>query len=437
MKKDFLKSIMALFAGALISFSLVACGDESTDNSGNNGNNNTEQPENENPVADGDVMTPEQQKQKLEAVAKQFLSYVKASDFTDVRDLAKDLKTKYDGVEPSEDLGQWWNKTLDNITTYIGGGEFYSEYQRLYSAAQVKGHFTISNGQWIRTEANDLQISLKDSQGRDCVATLTTSGSTKKLFVGEDTDREYNNYNYFDYIYNNYVNVPQNINLVATVGGQQWVNVTLTTDLSQVSEMVDLTKDRASVTMNATVKSFNINLTRAVYQAQGQAAVALTLKKDNTQLLSVNVEGSTKVSGSSESPKLAGGNISNMNVDVLGQVQAKGNVDITAIMNETDGEISDEATARQVAEKISSHLKNIGIYYDNGETRRAWLGAAATQHNKSYNPYWSVGAVICFQDGTKYKFDDYFEETNWQSVINIANQIADDFNNLINSLNVR
>lgn len=433
MRKNFINFASALLMGVVVSVSLVACGDDGGSSSSGGG---AVQPGNDDPVVDGQTMSSAEQKQKLESVATQFMGYAKASDFTDIRDLANDLKTLYKDVD-SRDVGEWWEQTLDNITEYISGDDYYAEYKRVYSTAQIKGHFTISNGKWIRTDANDLQISVKDSKGRDCVATLTTSGSTKTIFVGESSDRDYqyvdgaSKYTYS--YYKNYADIPQNISLVATVGGQQMVRVDITTDINAINEELDLTRDRYNVTVNATVKNYNVNVSRFIYQAQGQAAITTTVKKDNVQLLSVIVEGTTKVSGGNGRYELTDANAQNINVDVLGQLQVKGSLDVIGVIN-AGNEInsSDETTAKRAAENMTILMKNLGIFYDGGSQKRAWVEAEAFQKRSGY---WNVRPVVCFDDGTKYAIDEYFTESSWKTVIDSANKVIRDFDNLIKSLN--
>ena len=344
------------------------------------------------------------------------------------RDLANDLKTLYKDVD-GRDVGEWWEQTLDNITEYISGDDYYAEYKRVYSTAQIKGHFTISNGKWIRTDANDLQISVKDSKGRDCVATLTTSGNTKRVFISTENKHGY----YHTDSYRNYADIPQNISLVATVGGQQMVKVDITTDINAINEELDLTRDRYNVTVNATVKNYNVNVSRLIYQAQGQAAITTTVKKDNVQLLSVIVEGTTKVSGGNGRYELTDANAQNINVDVLGQLQVKGSLDVIGGIN-VGNEIksSDETTAKRAAENMTILMKNIGIFYDGGSQKRAWVEAEAFQKRSGY---WNVRPVVCFDDETKYAFDEYFTESSWKTVIDSANKVIRDFDNLIKSLN--
>ena len=425
MRKKIINFASALLMGVVVSVSLVACGDDGGSSSSGGG---AVQPGNDDPVVDGQTMSSAEQKQKLESVATQFMGYAKASDFTDIRDLANDLKTLYKDVD-SRDVGEWWEQTLDNITEYISGDDYYAEYKRVYSTAQIKGHFTISNGKWIRTDANDLQISVKDSKGRDCVATLTTSGNTKRVFISTENKHGY----YHTDSYRNYADIPQNISLVATVGGQQMVKVDITTDINAINEELDLTRDRYNVTVNATVKNYNVNVSRLIYQAQGQAAITTTVKKDNVQLLSVIVEGTTKVSGGNGRYELTDANAQNINVDVLGQLQVKGSLDVIGVIN-AGNEInsSDETTAKRAAENMTILMKNIGIFYDGGSQKRAWVEAEAFQKRSGY---WNVRPVVCFDDGTKYAFDEYFTESSWKTVIDSANKVIRDFDNLIKSLN--
>ena len=211
------------------------------------------------------------------------------------------------------------------------------------------------------------------------------------------------------------------------------VRVDITTDINAINEELDLTRDRYNVTVNATVKNYNVNVSRFIYQAQGQAAITTTVKKDNVQLLSVIVEGTTKVSGGNGRYELTDANAQNINVDVLGQLQVKGSLDVIGVIN-AGNEInsSDETTAKRAADNMTILMKNLGIFYDGGSQKRAWVEAEAFQKRSGY---WNVRPVVCFDDGTKYAFDEYFTESSWKTVIDSANKVIRDFDNLIKSLN--
>ena len=92
MRKNFINFASALLMGVVVSVSLVACGDDGGSSSSGGG---AVQPGNDDPVVDGQTMSSAEQKQKLESVATQFMGYAKASDFTDIRDLANDLRAFY------------------------------------------------------------------------------------------------------------------------------------------------------------------------------------------------------------------------------------------------------------------------------------------------------------------------------------------------------
>jgi hypothetical protein len=111
----------------------------------------------------------------------------------------------------------------------------------------------------------------------------------------------------------------------------------------------------------------------------------------------------------------------------------KGSLDVTGVIN-AGNEIksSDETTAKRAADNMTILMKNIGIFYDGGSQKRAWVEAEAFQKRSGY---WNVRPVVCFDDGTKYAFDEYFTESSWKTVIDSANKVIRDFDNLIKSLN--
>ena len=213
MKHSYILSALPLAAAALV---FTACGDDKI----------TEDPTlPENPdvtidgpsIEDSKPISPEDQKEYLEGVAEAFMKLTPASDFKVYADLANYCSEHFDGDRYDwDDVDDWaddvWNsliaKTGERQDEGYNYTNIYTSYDALIAASNFTGHFEDRGDHWQRTNANDLQFAFKDDSGSQVVATLTTSGSTKKLNIGEIQEydhgdyREVERYNdYYDYYY--------------------------------------------------------------------------------------------------------------------------------------------------------------------------------------------------------------------------------------------
>ena len=112
---------------------------------------------------------------------------------------------------------------------------------------------------------------MEDQYGKDCVATLTTGGNIKKVYVGKDT--EWNDwYSIYDdsihkYVYHEYydcyertIAVPERMELVFKQDSKTLVKVVVNVDLSSMrGEEFDLSKDAYSMSVNTFVNDYGHN----------------------------------------------------------------------------------------------------------------------------------------------------------------------------------
>ena len=126
-------------------------------------------------------------------------------------------------------------------------------------ASNFTGHFTASNGRWIKTNASDLQFIFTDKRNRQCVLKLETSGSVKKVHAYDDDDwiGYDDSFSGNTHIYNEYydrtqytIGVPERIVVTLTQGDSQVVQTTINIDLGSLSgEEFDISKNNFSVSM--------------------------------------------------------------------------------------------------------------------------------------------------------------------------------------------
>ncbi len=426
--KKFTRVMVALLT--LTTF-FVACGGDDSDSDNGGG-----------PSSGGtSIMTSEQQKSKMETIAKEFMSYFKASNFQNVVDITKYANETYnDDNYNSDAVNRWWSDCLDAITELNGVSGYSKNYIRLYIASNFVGHFNAntSTKKWEYTSASDLQFTFKDKKGNTCTATLSTSGEKKKVYVGDSFDYNWDNYTSEtdEYRYKNYIMVPENINVTFTQSGTTIASIVVTTELSGMSSVdYDLSKDSYSATCKMTVNDYTFNTSKVAY-SPSSASVSLTVSKGSKTLISMSVS----ASGSVTNDQVEEGNISNVgtvniNMDILGELQVKGTCSscskFKSYMEKADANDNNESTYKSYILQANS-LLDIGLYYDNSNTKQASVFLEPFQQDDYYERNWYCEPVLKFSDGTTYStFEAFFDETSFQDVIDKFNALIDEYTDMV------
>jgi len=245
------------------------------------------------------ALTPEENKERLSKIGKDFINAIPASDFNELDQLATHIKNNYCSTDYQvEDVENWADRCFKSLieSTWTGDATDYATYKytrRIYELSQFRGHLTYNGSKWVVEEANDLQATCTDQNGQQVVARLTTSGAVKKVYIGEiemDEDYKYDGGSYRDFYEMDeaYAVIPEIITITLTRGNQALVTVTVTTDLRSVSgENFDLSKDGAVVAVRAQLAGYDINCQRIAAKANtaGGLYAKFTVSKGGRSLL--------------------------------------------------------------------------------------------------------------------------------------------------------
>ena len=166
-------------------------------------------------------MSQVEQKEKIDAVGREFLSYLEASDFKEMKNTFRYIGNtfcKYS--DQTNEVANWWEACVNAITqkqtlgndtvreeyhneyyyydrSYIYNYYYhYSDITRIYAASQFVGHFKVENNQWVKEagQADDLQFTCQDENGQICTVKLTATGATKKVYVGDSRNEDWYNF---------------------------------------------------------------------------------------------------------------------------------------------------------------------------------------------------------------------------------------------------
>lgn len=386
------------------------------------------------------------EKELLEETGIAFTKKFKAADHTNLKDLFNVMKD-YDATVLDKEAEARFNALKEALGTDSIGVDrwgyisYFTNYRRILSAAAFTGHFKVEGNAWNYTEdADDLRAEFTDADGNPVVATVKTSGDTKRIHVGtQELYRRYlsNGYEY-DAI-DNFVDLPEHISVTLTRGDSTIVDVNVDFDLSQItSSHLSATKDGFGCVVTAKLNNVEVDVLRCAYTAMKGAEVAVRMKMDGKTLFTtgINTNGYVDIKdgdrGISEDEAFSNLKDGNLWLNILGWVQLKGNVaDIQQIYKLS----KDLHEFRKDGERYSSRVNDINnlvdakLYYRqepkvygrvtlSPDCETDWRG----------DEEWILHTDITFvSDQSSYAIDTYFNEDSFSTLIDTFNDLLDDF----------
>lgn len=466
------KLVSLLLIGSVFSLSsaLVSCGgdDDSVDS----------------PIVDPDpivpeepskneAMTPLEQKEYLDVIARGFMDKTPASDFNEISKLCNHISNTYTDNYDWDEVGDWGSEIFESLKESLGTtdkeqekdswGEYnyiYTNYKALVMASNFKGQFKAIGNKWELSKADDLQFIFSDQYGKECVLKLVTSGNVKKVFIGNiDEWVDYKSNSTDDYyISNDYydrtqltVGVPENIVVTLTQGGSQVVKVTVKLNIGDLSnDKFDLSKNQLTAsTLVELNNGYKFNVSQVAYNGNNKTSVSFDMSKNGESLASVafssDISGipscniDAMVSGNIDEEDFNNSNMKNVYVklDIMGKLQIQGTLSdvrkFTDYINEADDNDDDEKTFKSYVNQANS-LANFNLFYDGKSTKQATVTLEAFEE-ESWNgiKYWYMEPMLNFYDGSSYStFDAFFNDKDFKSVIDAFEKLADNYASLIN-----
>ena len=466
------KLVSLLLIGSVFSLSsaLVSCGgdDDSVDSPIVNPDPIVPEEPSKN-----EAMTPLEQKEYLDVIARGFMDKTPASDFNEISKLCNHISNTYTDNYDWDEVGDWGSEIFESLKESLGTtdkeqekdswGEYnyiYTNYKALVMASNFKGQFKAIGNKWELSKADDLQFIFSDQHGKECVLKLVTSGNVKKVFIGNIDEWVDYNYDYSNdyYISNDYydrtqltVGVPENIVVTLTQGGSQVVKVTVKLNIGDLSnDKFDLSKNQLTAsTLVELNNGYKFNVSQVAYNGNNKTSVSFDMSKNGESLASVafssDISGipscniDAMVSGNIDEEDFNNSNMKNVYVklDIMGKLQIQGTLSdvrkFTDYINEADDNDDDEKTFKSFVNQANS-LANFNLFYDGKSTKQATVTLEAFEE-ESWNgiKYWYMEPMLNFYDGSSYStFDAFFNDKDFKSVIDAFEKLADNYASLIN-----
>ena len=324
------------------------------------------------------------------------------------------------------------------------------KWDRTYTIdmTDAKGHYTLDaegKGAKVAGDFKDLQIAFT-AEGHNYVADITFTNSDKTFILSEDESK-------VDYYYDadeNYVycegmvrhekdilKVPATMKANFTVDGKKQFTAegAMTFNGYESLEEAPVVKNiTVDVNLAVTAGDYTINLSKLSLKG-GTFDETLTFKHNKKQLLSVtskatgldyiervgvksdDYDGDGVGSGAEEGDIPFACDNASVAVDVLGQVQVKGNLKFNDFYSKyltlADSEPKTVEEANALLKQLEPYY-NLNVYYDKGNTVQAYVRVNALQGEENRM---TIAPIIYFQDGTSQAVTEFFTKDNFAKTV--------------------
>lgn len=413
------KILSSLALCAFIAPLLVGC------NKGPESGNNT--PGNVDDYNTPSTLTPGEHKAKLEDIAVEFIGYVDLADFEDILDTIYCL-SEYLGYEEEFAYNElamgiknlspihfqrFATRALDEIILDINDPEYNP----------LAGYVYEWNGdEWEESEGDSHKIVVKWD---DAVATASWGETTRQ----EWTFREFET--------KAVVYVPNNLTFSLKIDNKEHLNIVAKpniTDSKTLAPSVEVSLNGGYL-ISASVKADSRGL-----------ETHSSIKKGNKTLLNANtvvaindftdIDNWFKTEGEYFADQIKSGKvqIDILNLSIVGAGDFKDLLtDIDEILEDLyDDEYDAERWRRKmedVCDLVNEKVKLVIAYNDTDE-KVADIVLQVSRDDKDYY----VEPILLFPDGSKYAFENYFTETAFGDLIDAIEELADDFEDMMESL---
>ena len=415
MKKILLSLALCAFVAPLF----VGC------NKGPEGNNNT--PGNVDDYNTPSTLTPGEHKAKLEDIAVEFIGYVDLADFEEISDalycLAEYLE--YDEEYAYNELAmgiknlspihfqRFATRALEEVIIDINDPEYNP----------LAGYVYEWNGdEWEESKGQSHTIVVKWD---DAVATASWGETTRQEWTFRELETKA------------VVYVPNSLTFSLKIDNKEHLNIVAKpniTDSKTLAPSVEVSLNGGYL-ISASVKADSHGL-----------ETHSSIKKGNKTLLNANtvvaindftdIDNWLKTEGEYFADQIKNGKvqIDILNLSIVGAGDFK---DLLTDIDEiTEGLYGDEYDAERwrrkmedVCDLVNEKVKLVIAYNDTDEK----VADIVLQVSRDDEDYY-VEPILLFPDGSKYAFENYFTETAFGDLIDAIEELADDFEDMMESL---
>lgn len=408
------------------------------------------------PNPGGEVLTPDDQKLKLEEVAENFMDEYPAAEFEEFFSLADKFADTYlDNVNESywDPFFEYCEERGEEMFFFEDkeekkNGEIHRSWnmEAFLEFSDIHGLLTLGATSATCEDYDGTKVVF--SLGKDnYVVELNASGKTTEAVYTYENIYGYEDYNGYwdeqngywvdDYVMvhskNHYyfeVQVPEKINLTVTKNGKDFASAVFVFENSFSADGVDITMDCFHITATVTIDGHSVVLGKSGYDAAtGKAAVTYALKKGEDVIVYGQFSGDVKAELVTEDDEWSGGYDTytyldcklaknfDFYLDILGKLQVRGKCSDAVSLAENVENFWDAENDNQ-AERALDNINNyfeLGLYYDMTSSLQAEIVMDYFVEEDDYygDTWYELEPIIVFPDGSKYAFYEYFDEDSF------------------------
>ncbi|MBP9987218.1 MAG: hypothetical protein KBT44_04785 [Bacteroidales bacterium] len=443
---------------------------------------NIENPEDVIPDKKGELYTAEQAKTKFQDAAVGAMELVNPDDFKQISELADFIAGELEECDIDDELAERLEDAVselgysnhDSDVQFKGDDEYRTEYYDanwIYSLAPFTGKYSLKNGRWTIEDASNLVIIVPDASGKDCVLTLDKSSKTTTVkLVDNESSNTYSYHNwmgwdpetyqdYYTTVYEDQVIkekidlvIPETITVTIVDAGQTVLSaeVKASADINGVifpgsyPESALLEKAMANISMKVDVAGYTFCSDKIKFE-KNEAALHLSIRKGDLNVATVTAttggfkftEKTYEEEGFTHTETDVKMNKINVGVDIIGQLQISGSVDMIAVEDccEKFYEACDEGKPDKECLGFIDEANNyidLGVYFGTRERQASMLldGMIGEINEWGYSDS-EVIPIIQFADKSKYSFEEYFNDTDFRRVIGVFEDLVDRFERML------
>lgn len=395
------------------------------------------------------VLDPDTQKAKLEQVGIKFLNLFPATEYQELMEIGEVFASHIGKYFDSDDYD--WSELEDATEDMVD--DFYKEDQKSETKweytytiflSNCKGTVTLGKRAAEFAKSDETKLVIEDVDGEDWEATLV-SKNTEKVFLGEWVNtwmRGYYDEDAWEYkevemedIYNVTVEIPSSLTFSVKRNGASFAEVTTSFDYKISSEGLDYNNDKIGVSVKATIDDLEVEVKKAYADAAtGDVEWGVYVRKDEMFLFSQSLSANADYEIEEEDGEIVDGEVNgaslNAEINILGELQLKGScAELDKLVEIFNEEVESERECERAAER-ASELLDLNVYYD---------CTSAVQATIDFEPIYDDGyywfePVIVFEDGSRYLFEKYFKERDFEDIIEVFEDLVLDYEDVIEDI---
>lgn len=467
-------------------------GEENEGGEGGSENGDEDQEGEENEGGEGgsegesEVLQPSDQKTKISDVGQKLMEKLPADEWEKYNTLAQSF-AESDYVSGDYDWGtaeDWFEEKFEESYKEESTETFKDEtitfdnsWEILILMSNYTAHFDCTeNGLVIKDYNGGTKVTFS-LDGNDYEAEITTEGKVTEAIFGLESYSESKGYDYYDdngnpvaenthQIYKDKitftVGVPEIINVYLKENGTHLldVEVKFTTDFTK--EGIDITTDSFNVSASVSFNGFDVIIEDVAYNAAtGKAKYQTSINKNGENLISTSASADVKIKWEEDTWEdewysewedrtyydkyihtyvvLEKAQDIKAELDILGEIQARGTCSDAKEAAESiyamwdalnSGDTANETDARRHLNNFNSKI-DIAIYYDGGTNKQASIEFDLACEEYDGWEYWYTIPIIVFNDGSKYKVEEFFTEDAFEELIKCFEEFLDSYDEVI------